>query len=127
LIEDYALIGDMHSAALVGRDGSIDWLCLPRFDSGAVFAQLLGTRTTATGRSVPVGADASQATRSYRPDTLILETVWEVADGSVRVLDFMHARDGVPNVVRIVEGVSGTVRMRDIIRFRFDYGHVVRG
>jgi GH15 family glucan-1,4-alpha-glucosidase len=125
LIEDYALIGDMHSAALVGRDGSIDWLCLPRFDSGAVFAQLLGTKDNGHWTLGPVGADVSQATRSYRPDTLILETVWEVATGSVRVLDFMPRRDGVPNVVRIVEGVSGTVRMRDIIRFRFDYGHVV--
>jgi len=125
LIEDHAVIGDMHSAALVDRNGSIDWLCLPRFDSGAVFAQLLGTKENGHWSLAPVGADRSQATRSYRHDTLVLETVWDMPGGSVRVLDFMPPRDDVPNVVRIVEGVSGTVRMRDIIRFRFDYGHVV--
>ena len=125
LIEDHAVIGDMHSAALVDRDGSIDWLCLPRFDSGAVFAQLLGSKENGHWTLAPVGADRSQAARAYRHDTLVLETVWDMPGGSVRVIDFMPPRDDVPNVVRIVEGISGTVRMRDIIRFRFDYGHVV--
>ncbi len=123
-IEDYALIGDMHSAALVGRDGSIDWLCLPRFDSGAVFAALLGTEDNGQWKLAPAGA-ASSSRRGYVGESLVLETVWEVDDGVVRVLDFMPPRDDIPNVVRIVEGIAGTVCMQSALRLRFDYGHIV--
>ncbi len=123
-IEDYALIGDLQTAALVGRDGSIDWLCLPRFDSGACFAALLGDRDNGHWRIAPAGAgDADR--RAYRGDTLVLESVWETAGGSVRVVDFMPQRDRAPDVVRIVEGLSGRVAMESELRLRFDYGGVV--
>ena len=123
-IEDYALIGDLQTAALVGRDGSIDWLCLPRFDSGACFAALLGDRDNGHWRLAPAGAgDADR--RAYRGDTLVLESVWETAGGSVRVVDFMPQRDRAPDVVRIVEGLSGRVAMESELRLRFDYGGVV--
>jgi GH15 family glucan-1,4-alpha-glucosidase len=124
LIEDYALVGDMHSAALVGRDGSIDWLCLPRFDSGAVFASLLGESDNGHWQIGPVGGGDAQR-RTYRDDTLVLESEWDVDGGTVRVIDFMPPRDEVPNLVRIVEGVRGTVRMESVLRLRFDYGHIV--
>ncbi len=120
-IEDYAVIGDMHTAALVGRDGSIDWLCLPRFDSPACFAALLGTQDNGHWRIAPHGATTCTR-RRYRPDTLILETEWDTADGTVRVLDLMPTRDNAANVVRIVEGVSGSVEMQSVLRLRFDYG-----
>ncbi|MFJ9446352.1 glycoside hydrolase family 15 protein [Kitasatospora sp. NPDC101235] len=166
-IEDYALIGDMQTAALVSRDGAVDWLCLPRFDSPAVFAGLLGTDehgfwrigpAEAVPTEVPAPAAATPPTtgrthiatpadlrvppptaaapalpadrRHYRGDSLILEQEWDAQGGTVRVIDFMPPRplagkDAVPQVIRIVEGVSGTVRMRSALRMRFSYGRVV--
>ncbi|MEV0970539.1 glycoside hydrolase family 15 protein [Microtetraspora glauca] len=128
-IEDYALIGDMQSAALVGRNGSIDWLCLPRFDSPACFAALLGDASNGSWRLAPSSAwreGGSMATRrAYRDETLILETVWETPTGSVKVTDFMPPRQSNPDLVRIVEGLSGTVEMSTEIRIRFDYGRIV--
>ncbi|MDQ3430771.1 MAG: glycoside hydrolase family 15 protein [Actinomycetota bacterium] len=123
-IEDYALIGDMQTAALVGRSGSIDWLCLPRFDSGACFAALLGDERNGSWRVAPRGADTCTR-RRYRGDTLVLETEWETPDGTVRVLDFMPPRHEAPDVVRIVQGVTGRVDVRSELRLRFDYGRVV--
>ena len=104
-IEDYALIGDLQTAALVSRSGSIDWLCFPRFDSGACFAALLGTEEN--GRWVLEPNTAPRhVRRRYRPGTLVLETEWETADGAVRVLDFMPPREKSPDVVRIVEEIG---------------------
>ncbi|WP_433449370.1 glycoside hydrolase family 15 protein [Streptomyces sp. CA-142005] len=123
-IEDYALIGDEQTAALVGRDGSIDWLCLPRFDSGACFARLLGDEDHGHWRIAPEGADTCTR-RAYRPDTLVLDTEWETPDGTVRVTDLMPQRDRAPDVVRIVEGVSGRVTVRSTLRLRFDYGSIM--
>jgi GH15 family glucan-1,4-alpha-glucosidase len=122
-IEDYALIGDLQAAALVERGGSIDWLCFPRFDSGACFAALLGTPENGRWLIAPVGE--GQATRRYLHDTMVLETTWETEDGIARVFDFMPPRGKAPDVVRIVEGVRGTVQMRSELVLRFDYGHVV--
>ncbi|MET9514238.1 glycoside hydrolase family 15 protein [Streptomyces sp. NPDC002994] len=128
-IEDYALIGDMQTAALVCRDGTVDWLCLPRFDSHAVFAGLLGTEEHGFWRIGPAhAADAgppAAARRRYRGDSLILESEWDTPRGTVRVTDFMPPRDGAPQLIRIVEGVSGRVRMRSALRMRFSYGRVV--
>jgi GH15 family glucan-1,4-alpha-glucosidase len=123
-LEDYALLGDMHSAALVQRNGSLDWLCLPRFDGAAVFAALLGSEENGSWRLAPEGAGRATR-RRYLPDTLILESEWDTPTGTVRITDFMPPRDEVPNVIRIVEGVSGTVAVRSTIRFRFDYGRSV--
>ncbi|WP_084958263.1 glycoside hydrolase family 15 protein [Thermoactinospora rubra] len=123
-IEDYALIGDMQSAALIGRDGSIDWLCLPRFDSPACFAALLGSERNGHWWLGPAGRPMGTR-RRYRPDTLILETEWDTPTGTVRVIDFMPPRDRNPDVVRIVEGVSGSVEMATQLRIRFDYGRIV--
>jgi GH15 family glucan-1,4-alpha-glucosidase len=123
-IEDYAIVGDMQSAALVSADGSVDWLCLPRFDSDACFSALLGSDDHGLWRLAPAG----EATRSrrYAGDTLILETVWQTATGSVRVTDFMPPRDSAqPSLIRIAEGLSGTVEMETEVRFRFGYGRVV--
>ncbi|MCC9708513.1 glycoside hydrolase family 15 protein [Streptomyces sp. MNU76] len=128
-IEDYALIGDMQTAALVCRDGTVDWLCLPRFDSHAVFAGLLGTEEHGFWRLGPAhAADAEPPTasrRRYRGDSLILESEWDTPRGTVRVTDFMPPRDGAPQLIRIVEGVSGRVPMRSALRMRFSYGRVV--
>src|SRR6185436_13882305 len=123
-IEDYALIGDCESAALVGRDGSIDWLCWPRFDSDACFAALLGDPShgrwliTALGENVRI-------TRRYRPNTLILETRFETEDGAATLIDFMPLRDGLSNLVRIVVGEHGRVRMCGELIIRFGYGAIV--
>jgi len=122
-IEDYALLGDTQTAALVGRDGSIDWLCLPRFDSGACFAALLGDQRHGRWLLRPVG-EVSQSHRRYRPGTLILETELETDSGAARLIDFMPPRDSSPTVVRIVEGVRGEVRMRMELIVRFDYGSI---
>jgi GH15 family glucan-1,4-alpha-glucosidase len=123
-IEDYALLGDLQTAALVGRDGSIDWLCLPYFDSPSCFAALLGT--SENGHWILAPQDAERCTsRRYLPGTLVLETTWETDDGAVRVLDFMPPREDVTDLVRIVEGVRGTVPMRGELVLRFDYGHVI--
>ncbi|MFE2495316.1 glycoside hydrolase family 15 protein [Streptomyces scopuliridis] len=128
-IEDYALIGDMQTAALVCRDGTVDWLCLPRFDSHAVFAALLGTDEHGfwrLGPAHPAGSVPPRATRRrYRGDSLILESEWDTPRGTVRVTDFMPPRDGAPQVIRIVEGISGRVPMRSALRMRFSYGRVV--
>jgi GH15 family glucan-1,4-alpha-glucosidase len=123
-IEDYALISDMQTAGLVGRDGSVDWLCFPRFDSGACFAELLGDRDNGQWRLSPVGAE-SCSRRRYVEGSLVLETEWETPDGSVRVTDFMPLRNEAPDVVRIVEGLTGRVEMRSEVRLRFDYGRIV--
>jgi GH15 family glucan-1,4-alpha-glucosidase len=123
-IEDYALLGDCHSAALVGRDGSIDWLCFPRFDSGACFAALLGTPEH--GRWLLAPSGSIRATRRrYREGTLVLETEHETAEGRVTVIDFMPMRNGPPNVIRIVEGQEGSVPCRMELIIRFDYGSIV--
>src|ERR1700761_7842518 len=110
LIEDYAIIGNCESAAMVGRDGSIDWLCLPRFDSAACFAALLGGPENGYWKLAPSN-DAPCTSRSYRGETLVLESVWETPSGTVKVTDFMPQRDRRPDVVRIVEGLSGRVQM----------------
>lgn len=123
-IEDYALIGDLQTAALVSKQGSIDWLCFPRFDSPACFAALLGSDDNGHWRIAPRDA-AAVSSRHYRGDTLVLETEWSTPSGSVRVIDFMPPRDAAPDVVRIVEGISGSVELRSELKLRFDYGHVV--
>lgn len=120
-IEDYALIGDLETAALVGCDGSIDWLCVPRFDSDACFAALLGTPEHGRWLLAPA-EDVRRVRRRYRPNTLILETEFETASGVVVVIDFMQPRRSEPNVVRIVEGRRGHVPMRTELIMRFDYG-----
>jgi GH15 family glucan-1,4-alpha-glucosidase len=122
-IEDYALIGDLQTAALVERGGSIDWLCFPRFDSGACFAALLGDAGNGRWLLAPVGE--GRASRRYLNDTLVLETTWTTPDGVVRVFDFMPPRGKAADVVRIVEGVQGSVRMRSELAIRFDYGQIV--
>ena len=102
-IEDYALLGDLQAAALVSTTGSIDWLCLPRFDSPACFAALLDTADAGHWTIAPVGGGPC-TTRRYVEDTLVLETEWTTPEGSVRVIDFMPPRGHAPDVVRIVEG-----------------------
>ncbi|MEV8056738.1 glycoside hydrolase family 15 protein [Streptomyces antimycoticus] len=123
-IDDYALIGDHQTAALISRHGSIDWLCLPRFDSPACFAALLGGPDNGHWRLAPKGAGACTR-RGYLDDSLVLESVWETETGTVKVIDFMPQRDRAPDVVRIVEGVSGSVEMLGVLRLRFDYGRIV--
>jgi GH15 family glucan-1,4-alpha-glucosidase len=123
-IEDYAVIGDTQTVALVGTHGSIDWLCLPRFDSPACFAALLGDEENGQWRLAPAGAHRCSS-RRYVGQSLVLESTWHTERGSVRVTDFMPPRDRAPDVVRVVEGVSGRVDMRSVLRLRFDYGHVV--
>jgi GH15 family glucan-1,4-alpha-glucosidase len=131
LIEDYALIGDMQSAALVSRDGSIDWLCVPRFDSAACLAALLGDEHNGQWRISPTAAEGpasrrGEVTRRYEDSTLILETEWRTVGGTVRLIDFMSPRNDEPPVlVRIVEGVEGAVEMECVWRLRFDYGKVL--
>jgi len=123
-IEDYGLIGDLQTAALVSRHGCIDWLCFPRFDSGACFAALLGDEEN--GRwSLRPASDITSAQRRYRGDTLVLETELACDDGVVRLIDFMPPRGEAPDVVRIVEGVEGTVPMKMRMSIRFDYGSIV--
>jgi GH15 family glucan-1,4-alpha-glucosidase len=123
-IEDYGLIGDLQTAALVSRTGSIDWLCLPNFDSPACMAALLDEPKAGAWQLAPA-AGGECTSRRYRDDTLVLETAWDTPDGRVRVIDFMPPRSRVPSVVRIVEGVSGRVPMRLELRLRFDYGQIV--
>jgi GH15 family glucan-1,4-alpha-glucosidase len=123
-IEDYALIGDCQTAALVGRDGSIDWLCLPRFDSEACFAALLGKPGNGRWRIAPLAAPC-QVRRRYLPDTLVLETEFASGDGTFAVIDFMPVRESVPDLVRIVEGRRGAVPVRSELIIRFDYGSIV--
>ncbi len=123
-IEDYALIGDLQTAALLSREGSIDWCCFPRFDSGACFSALLGTPEHGrwlVAPDVPVLASR----RRYRGDTLILESVFETPEGAVRAIDFMPPRGDAPDIVRIVEGLSGAVPMRSELVIRYDFGRIV--
>ncbi|HEV7146453.1 MAG TPA: glycoside hydrolase family 15 protein [Pedococcus sp.] len=124
LIEDYGLVGDLRAAALVSRNGSVDWLCLPRFDSPSCFSALLGDERH--GRWLVAPADeVLTTTRRYRPDTLILDTEFETADGAVRVTDFMPPRgEGPPRFMRIVEGLRGRVPMRLELALRPDYGSI---
>ncbi|MFE0704101.1 glycoside hydrolase family 15 protein [Streptomyces sp. NPDC058872] len=123
-IDDYALIGDLQTAALIGRDGSVDWLCLPRFDSAACFAAILGDEDNGHWRIAPKGA-TNCTDRRYAEDSLVLETYWETRTGTVKVIDFMPQRDTAPDLMRIVEGVSGSVEMSAVLRLRFDYGSIV--
>ncbi|HVY25723.1 MAG TPA: glycoside hydrolase family 15 protein [Polyangiaceae bacterium] len=123
-IEDYALIGDCQCAALVSKTGSIDWLCLPRFDSDACFAALLGGAEQGHWSLRPV-ASPQTSTRRYLPDTLILETYQQTSEGAVRVFDFMPLRDRRPDLVRIVVGEQGEVQMRLELVLRFGFGRVV--
>jgi GH15 family glucan-1,4-alpha-glucosidase len=123
-IDDYALIGNLETVALVGRDGSIDWLGMPRFDSPAFFAALLGTPEHGRWLLAPA-APAARITRRYRGDTLILETTFETDEGCVCVVDFMSRRPGASDLVRIVRGLRGTVAMRTELVVRYDYGSVL--
>jgi GH15 family glucan-1,4-alpha-glucosidase len=123
-IEDYGLIGDLQTVALVSRHGCIDWLCVPRFDSGAIFASLLGDAENGHWTIQPAG-DFRSERRAYRGDTLVLDTELETASGAVRLIDFMPPRGEAPDVVRIVEGLRGTVDMRMELVLRFDYGSIV--
>ncbi len=123
-IEDYAVIGDLHTTALVGRDGSIDWLCLPHFDSDACFAKLLGDESNGYWKIAPV-AKVTRTTRRYREGTLVLETDFETRSGRVRLTDCMPIRETHPQVVRTVECLSGQVDVRMELVIRFGYGQVV--
>jgi GH15 family glucan-1,4-alpha-glucosidase len=123
-IENYALIGDCHTAALVGNDGSIDWLCFPRFDSAACFAALLGAAEHGRWLLAP-SAQVNQVRRKYRGDTLVLETEFDTDEGRVRIIDFMPLSDRRWDIVRIVEGLSGRVSLRMELIVRFDYGAIV--
>ena len=123
-IENYAMIGDCHTAALVGSDGSIDWLCFPRFDSGACFAALLGGPEQGRWLIAPTGS-VRRVSRHYRDETLILHTEFETDEGTVRLIDYMPLSDERWDVVRIVEGLSGNVALRMELIVRFDYGSIV--
>jgi len=123
-IEDYALIGDCQTAALVDKEGSIDWLCWPAFSSEACFARLLGSDQNGYWRIAPCDGEW-QTTRKYREHTLIVETIFESDEGAVRLTDFMPVRGKNSDVVRIVEGVRGTVKMQMKLCLRFDYGRSV--
>jgi GH15 family glucan-1,4-alpha-glucosidase len=122
-IEDYALLGDLHTAALVSTAGSVDWLCLPRFDSPAVFAALLHNDEAGHWTLAPQAATIC-AGRRYRPNTLVLETDWQTEGGTARVIDFMPPRARTPHLIRIAVGLSGEVAMQSTLRLRFDYGRV---
>ena len=123
-IEDYGLIGDLQTAALVGRNGSIDWLCFPRFDSGACFAALLGGESNGRWLLTP-DCEIKSVERRYRKHSLVHELDFHTEHGSVRVTDFMPPRGTDPDVVRIVEGLEGSVPMRMELVIRFDYGRIV--
>jgi GH15 family glucan-1,4-alpha-glucosidase len=129
-IDDYAMLGDLQSVALVARTGAVEWLCIPRFDSPACFAAMLGDESNGVWRLAPVSAadhgHHEPCTRwRYRGHSLILETEWETEHGAVRVIDFMPPRDDSPDLVRIVEGLEGEVEMRSDLRIRFDYGRIL--
>jgi GH15 family glucan-1,4-alpha-glucosidase len=137
LIEDYAVIGDTHTAALIGKDGSLDWLCVPRFDSPACFSKLLGGDEHGFWRIAPAARAASNGAtlspdgvplasrRAYRGDSLVLETEWATPTGTVRLIDLMPVRERYPEVVRLVVGVSGSVEMRMDLVVRFGYGKIL--
>jgi GH15 family glucan-1,4-alpha-glucosidase len=124
-IEDYALVGDCETAALIGRDGSADWLCWPRFDSDACFAALLGGTEHGRWLLAPSDSAAFATQRRYRGDTLILETQFETTDGAVLLVDFMPPRSGHSNLVRIVAGKRGRATMCTEMAVRFGYGATV--
>ncbi|MEY2544678.1 MAG: hypothetical protein QOE81_2139 [Verrucomicrobiota bacterium] len=123
-IEDYAFLSDTQTAALISRDGCVDWLCFPRFDSGACFASLLGTRDNGHWRFWPKGKIVNTS-RRYRGDALILETEIETKSGAVRLIDFMPPRGENPDIIRIVEGIRGEVAMQMELIIRFDYGRTI--
>ncbi len=123
-IEDYALIGDCRGAALVGRDGSIDWLCWPSFDSAACFAALLGGAEQGRWLIAPAAAGV-RVTRRYDEDTLVLRTRFETAEGILDLVDFMAIGEGAPHLVRLACGVKGRVTCRTELILRFDYGRTV--
>ncbi len=123
-IEEYALIGDLHTAALVGINGSIDWLCFPRFDSGACFCALLGGERYGYWQIAPA-EPIIHVTRRYQPDTLVLETDFQTRSGTVRIIDFMPQRTVQPDLVRIVTGLQGRVKIRMRSVIRFDYGKII--
>jgi len=123
-IEDYAIIGDCRTVALVGLDGSIDWLCWPRFDSAACFAALLGSAENGRWRLAPSG-DVVKVERRYRPGTLVLETEFRTETGTACIVDFMRPEDGAADVIRIVSGRSGRVAFEMDLAIRFDYGSAV--
>jgi GH15 family glucan-1,4-alpha-glucosidase len=122
-IEDYAMVGDLQTAALVGADGSVDWLCFPRFDSPACFAALLGEQANGRWRIAPTSGGRCTR-RRYVENALVLETEWETPNGTVRVVDCMPPRGMAPDLVRVVEGVEGRVEVTSELGIRFDYGHV---
>lgn len=124
-IEDYALLSDLHTGALIGRDGSIDWLCFPRFDSAAVFTALLGTDDHGLWRISPVHPDAVVESRSYVGRTFILQTIWRTPEGSARVIDFMPIGDRRASIVRRFEGLTGTVEFEQKITVRPGYGKIL--
>ncbi len=123
-IEDYAIIGDTHTVGLIAKNGSIDWLCIPRFDSPAIFAKILGNKNNGYFQISPIDENYSSS-RSYIEDTLVLETTFETATGSFKVVDFMPIFDDTPRVIRIVEGLKGTSKVRLELALRFDYGDTV--
>ncbi|WP_277210589.1 glycoside hydrolase family 15 protein [Isoptericola croceus] len=123
-IEDYGVVGDLHTVGLVGRDGSLDWLCLPDLDSPACFAALLGDERHGFWRVAPASGGVCTR-RRYRGDSLVLETEWETPDGHVRVTDLMPPRGEDPHVVRIVEGLRGRVTVESLLVPRLDYGSIV--
>ena len=123
-IEDYAFLSDTQTGALISRDGCVDWLCFPRFDSGACFASLLGKGENGRWRFFPRD-EVEKITRRYRGETLILETEIATASGTVRLIDFMPPRGRNPDIIRIVEGLDGEVVMKMELIIRFDYGHVI--
>ncbi|SEP12330.1 Glucoamylase (glucan-1,4-alpha-glucosidase), GH15 family [Luteibacter sp. UNC138MFCol5.1] len=123
-IEDYAMLGNCRSAALVARNGSIDWACLPRFDSASCFSALIGEDANGRWRIAPADADAMN-TRQYIDGSLVLETVWSTATGRARVVDFMPFEGEQVGIVRIVEGIEGCVDFEVVLTIRFDYGNAV--
>jgi GH15 family glucan-1,4-alpha-glucosidase len=123
-IEDYALVGNCETAALVARDGSVDWLCLPRFDSGACFAALLGTPKNGCWELAPA-SEIRRTRRRYRKNSLVLETTFETGDGAVTLVDCMPLGRERPELVRLVRGERGQVPMRTRLIIRFDYGHII--
>ncbi|NYE96112.1 GH15 family glucan-1,4-alpha-glucosidase [Psychromicrobium silvestre] len=124
-IEDYALLSDLHTGPLVSRTGSIDWLCFPRFDSPSIFASLVGTEEHGHWLVAPKEESAVVASRQYVDSTFVLQTEWLTATGTVRVTDFMPVGGRRASIVRRIEGLSGTVTMRQVLRMRFDYARVL--
>jgi GH15 family glucan-1,4-alpha-glucosidase len=123
-IEDYAMISDCQSAALIGRDGSIDWLCFPRYDSGSMFGALLGDESHGCWRLAPADGTAT-STRAYIENTFMLVTRWTTSTGEVEVTEFMPHGNRAADIVRRVKGVRGTVVMQQDVRIRFDYARAV--